>query len=76
MKVPYGEGVANHTGTESCGGVCEGMAEALTGDCVGQVLSREKRCYFRMPTASICTEGNTVHRAIASDGLVLRGRRP
>jgi len=41
MKVPYGEGVAIHTGPESCGGVREDMAEALTGDCAGQVLSRE-----------------------------------
>ena len=42
MKVPYGEGVATHTGPESCGGVCKDVAEALTGDCAGQVLSREK----------------------------------
>ena len=42
MKVPYGEGVAIHTGPESCGGIREGIAEALTGDCAGQVLSREK----------------------------------
>ena len=41
MKVPYGEGVAIHTGPELCGDVREGMAEALAGDCVGQVLSRE-----------------------------------
>jgi len=27
MKVPYGEGVAIHTGPELCGGVREGMAE-------------------------------------------------
>jgi len=42
MKVPYGEGVAIHTGPESCGDAREVMAEALTGDCVGQVLSRER----------------------------------
>ena len=42
MEVPYGEGAAIHTGPESCGGVCEGIVEALTGGCVGQVLSREK----------------------------------
>ena len=76
MKVPYGEGVAIHTGPESCGGVREDMAEALTGDCVGQVLSRERKYYFRMPTTSICAEGNTVHGDIASDGLILRGLRP
>ena len=31
MKVPYGEGVAIHTGPESCGAVRKGRAEALTG---------------------------------------------
>ena len=76
MKVPYGEGVAIHTGPESCGGVCEDMAEALAGESVGQVLSCERKYYFRMPTASICTEGNTVHCDNASNGLVLRGLRP
>ncbi|KPK76783.1 MAG: hypothetical protein AMJ79_05490 [Phycisphaerae bacterium SM23_30] len=41
MRVPYGEGVATNTGPESCGGVREGITEALAGDCTGQVLSRE-----------------------------------
>ena len=43
MKVPYVEGLANHNGPESCGGDREVTAEALTGECVGQVLSRENR---------------------------------
>ena len=42
MKVPYSEGVAIHTGPESCGVVRKGKAEALTGGCVGQVLSPER----------------------------------
>ena len=41
MRVPYGEGVASHTGPESCGGDSNVMAEALTGERAGQVLSRE-----------------------------------
>ena len=41
MKVPYVEGVASHNGPESCGGDREVTAEALTGESVGQVLSRE-----------------------------------
>ena len=41
MKVSYGEGLAAHTGSESCVGVRQGADEALTGVRIGQVLSRE-----------------------------------
>ena len=41
MKVSYGEGVAIHTGSESCIGVHKGAGEALTGVRTGQPLSRE-----------------------------------
>ena len=41
MKVPNAEGLANHSGPESCGGAREDTPEALTGESVGQVLSRE-----------------------------------
>jgi hypothetical protein len=41
MEEPYGEGVANHTGPESCAGVCEDSGEALIGVRAGRVLSRE-----------------------------------
>jgi len=42
MKVSYGEGVAAHTGPESCT-LCAGNCgrEALTGERAGWVLSRE-----------------------------------
>jgi hypothetical protein len=41
MKEPYGEGLASHTGSESC--VCGRKAEceALTGAQAGGVFSRE-----------------------------------
>jgi len=42
VKVLYGEGIANHTGPESCVGSREAVGEALTGDRAGQPLSREK----------------------------------
>ena len=42
MKVLYGEGVANHTSPESCVLGREAGIEALTGEHVGWVLSREK----------------------------------
>ena len=41
MKESYVKGLANHDGPESCGGACEGDAEALTGVRAGWVLSRE-----------------------------------
>lgn len=41
MKVRYRKGVATHPDPESCGGVREGVFEALTGETAGQPLSRE-----------------------------------
>lgn len=41
MKESYGEGLATHTGLESCGDVRKGGAEASTEVRAGQVFSRE-----------------------------------
>ncbi len=41
MKVPYAEGLATHGGPESCAGAGNCVGEALTGESVGRVLSRE-----------------------------------
>ena len=42
MKEPYGEGLASHTGSESCAWNSRKAArEALTGAQAGRVLSRE-----------------------------------
>jgi hypothetical protein len=41
MKESYVKGIANHNGSESCGGAREGKVEALTGERAGRVLSRE-----------------------------------
>jgi len=48
MKEPYGEGVATHTGPESCVGVREDGGEALTGVRAGRVSSRENQ---KLPSA-------------------------
>ncbi len=40
MKESYGEGLATHTGPESCGAAREGGVEALTGERAGRVFSR------------------------------------
>src|SRR3990170_5157256 len=42
MKESHGEGVATHTGPESCAAAREGGGEALTGEGAGRVLSRER----------------------------------
>ena len=52
MQVPCDEGVAIHIGPESCAVAREGRGEALTGERVGQPLSRE-RVLFRVPTPCI-----------------------
>jgi len=47
MKEPYGEGVATRSGPESCAVAREGEGEALTGERVGWVLSREDLTQLR-----------------------------
>jgi hypothetical protein len=42
MKESYGEGLATHADPESCGAVCKGRVEALTGARAGRVFSRER----------------------------------
>ncbi len=42
MEESYGEGLATHTGPESCGAARKGGVEALTGVRAGRVLSRER----------------------------------
>lgn len=41
MQESYGEGLATHTGPESCAVARKGGGEALTGGRAGRVLSRE-----------------------------------
>ena len=44
MEVPYGEGLASHTGPESCVCARKGIGEALTGEVRAGQLSRERYC--------------------------------
>jgi len=76
MKESYGEGVAIHTGPESCGGDSNVTAEALTGVRAGQVLSREILFYFGVPTLWDSAEGNIGCIVLARYARTLRGRRP
>ena len=73
MQVSYSEGVANHTGPESCVGVREDAGEALTGERIGQPSSRESKI---VPGADVfrITEGNmesATTRALVQSGVVL-----
>ena len=43
MKESYGEGLATHTGPESCGATRKRDVEALTGARTGWVFSRERQ---------------------------------
>ena len=49
MQVHHDEEVANRIDPESCAVAREGISEALTGECIGQPLSRE-RFLFWVPT--------------------------
>ena len=74
MKVHCGEGVAIHTDPESCVGDPRGRGEALTGERIGQPLSRES--LLRGADAVETAEGNMAGGANASRPSTPRGLRP
>ena len=76
MKVPNRKGIANQTGSESCGAHREVRDEALTGEPAGQPSSRENTPTIGVPTLSLYAEGNTDRRDTASACSTLRGLRP
>jgi hypothetical protein len=57
VQVHCTEGVASHSGPESCAGTREGAGEALTGDRIGQPLSRESGAVLSADTLQF-VEGN------------------
>ena len=75
MKVPYGEGVANHTGPESCVDTRKGIGEALTGGVRAGLLSHE-RSKLQGAHAVPKAEGNTGCIDTARCSWTLRGQRP
>jgi RNA-directed DNA polymerase len=76
MKESYGEGVAIHTGPESCSGGSNVTAEALTGVRAGRVVSREILLESRVPTLWDAAEGNIGRVGSARYARTLRGRGP
>ena len=75
MQVRYGEGVATHTGPESCVGGCEAAGEALTGVRIGQVWSGESNV-VQGADAVVAAEGNRHGTAIARTRATPRRLRP
>ena len=63
MKVPYVEDLANHSSPKSCGGYGNALAEALTGESVGRLMSSEIT-FFRVLTSCTDGEGHTSSSAI------------
>jgi hypothetical protein len=59
MEVSYSEGLANRTGSESCGVAREGGCEALTGEGAGRVFSREN---ILLRDADAVRRGGRQHR--------------
>jgi hypothetical protein len=74
VQVPYGEGVANHTGPEPCADVRKGVGEASAGEGTGQPLSRDRNILGA--DAVEIAEGNMVEHANASARATRRGQRP
>jgi hypothetical protein len=74
VKVHYSEGVATHTGPESCAQPREGLGEALTGERIGQPLSGENSVWGA--DALEVAEGNTKWRENASAVLTPRRLSP
>lgn len=75
MKESYIEDLASHDDPESCAGRRKVMGEALTGECIGRVLSCEIR-RIKVPTRSSLSEGNMEVCVKASASSTLRSLRP
>lgn len=76
MKKSYGEGVATHTGPESCGAAREDGAEALTGVRAGRVLSRESSFLRDADAVRRSGRPHRVHRYREVDSGPARSETP
>ena len=74
MEVHHDEGVANRIDPESCADTREGIGEALTGERIGQPLSRESTLILGTDVVPV-TEGNADGRDNASAQTARRGLR-
>jgi hypothetical protein len=74
VQVHHDEGVANRIDPESCADAREGIGEALTGERIGQPLSRESTLILGADVVPV-TEGKTDGRDNASAQTARRGLR-
>src|SRR5258708_25624980 len=74
VQVHHDEGVANRIDPESCADAREGIGEALTGERIGQPLSRDSTLILGADVVPV-TEGNTDGRDSASAQTTPRGLR-
>jgi hypothetical protein len=75
MKEPYGEGIASHTGPESCVVSREAGHEVLTGVHADGVLSRE--ITWNQDADAVYSAGRQHQRVRYREHLLdLRGQRP
>jgi RNA-directed DNA polymerase len=62
MKESHGEGLATHSGPESCGAVRKESVEALTGVGAGRVFSRERISLRDADAVGVSGRPNRAHR--------------
>ena len=62
MKESYGEGLATHTGSESCATARKGRDEVLTGVRAGRVFSRESTFLRGADAIGVSGRPYSVHR--------------
>src|SRR5258708_36130134 len=74
VQVHHDEGVANRIDPESCADAREGIGEVLTGERIGQPLSRDSTLILGADVVP-ATEGNTYGRDSASAQTTRHGLR-
>src|SRR5713101_3617729 len=76
MKESHGEGVATHTGPESCVTVREDGREALTGERAGRVFSRERTLLRDADAVEVRGRQNPGRRYRETPGSPARSETP
>jgi len=76
VEVSYGEGLATHSGPESCVCIRKGVGEALTGGAASRDIEPRKSHRERDASAVHCSEGQHQAKRKGEVGRVPRGRRP
>src|SRR5438132_3460194 len=73
VQVHHDEGVANRIDPESCADTREGIGEALTGERIGQPLSRESTLILGADVVPVteCNTDGAITRAPRWPGVVL-----